>query len=54
MAETAEMAETNFVEFKGNYCVFVADWLKTKGIYKLKYIKLYLQTTIQYITDVAC
>ena len=36
MAETAETAETsNFDEFKGKYCVFVADWLKTKGLHKL-------------------
>ena len=31
----AEIAETNFDEFKGTYCVFVADWLKTKGLHKL-------------------
>ena len=30
------MAETsNFEEFKGKDCVFVADWLKTKGLHKL-------------------
>ena len=29
MAETAEMS--NFDEFKGNDCVFVADWLGTKA-----------------------
>ena len=28
-------AETNFDEFKGKYCAFVADWLKTKGPHKL-------------------
>ena len=34
----AEMAETShFDEFKGKGkdCVFVADWLKTKGLHKL-------------------
>ena len=39
MAETAEKAETaetsNVDEFKGKDCVFVADWLKTKGLHKL-------------------
>ena len=30
----AEMAETSsFDEFKGKDCVFVADWLKTKGLH---------------------
>ena len=33
MAETAETS--NFDEFKGKDCVFVADWLKTKGLQKL-------------------
>ena len=33
MAETAETS--NFDEFKGKYCVFVVDWLKTKGLHKL-------------------
>ena len=33
MAETAETS--NFDEFKGKDCVFVADWLKTKGLHKL-------------------
>ena len=33
MIETAETS--NFDEFKGKDCVFVADWLKTKGLYKL-------------------
>ena len=28
-------AETNSDEFKGKDCVFVVDWLKTKGIHKL-------------------
>ena len=28
-------AETNFDEFKGKDCVFVVDWLKTKGLHKL-------------------
>ena len=27
----AETAETNFDEFKGKDCVFVADWLKSKA-----------------------
>ena len=32
----AEKEETsNFDEFKGKDCVFVADWLKTKGLHKL-------------------
>ena len=31
----AETTETNFDEFKGKDCVFVADWLKTKGLHKL-------------------
>ena len=40
MAETAEIAAetagtSNFDEFKGKDCVFVADWLKTKGLCKL-------------------
>ena len=30
----SEMAETNFNEFKGKDCVFMADWLKTKGQHK--------------------
>ena len=30
------MAETsNFDEFKGKVGIFVADWLKTKGLHKL-------------------
>ena len=30
------MAETsNFDEFKGKDCMFVVDWLKTKGLHKL-------------------
>lgn len=29
------MVETNFNEFKGKSCVFVADWLETKGLHKL-------------------
>ena len=33
MAETAETS--NFDEFKGKDCLFVADWLKTKGLHKL-------------------
>ena len=33
MAETAETSI--FDEFKGKDCVFVADWLKTKGLHKL-------------------
>ena len=31
----AETAERNFDEFKGKACVFVAEWLKTKGLHKL-------------------
>ena len=31
----AETAETNFDEFKRKDCVFVAYWLKTKGLHKL-------------------
>ena len=31
----AETAETNYNEFKRKDCVFVADWLKTKGLHKL-------------------
>ena len=31
----AETAETNFDEFKRKDCLFVADWLKTKGLHKL-------------------
>ena len=31
-----ETAEANFDEFKGKDCVFVADWLKTKGLHKLR------------------
>ena len=26
---------SNFDEFKGKDCVFVADWFKTKGLHKL-------------------
>ena len=33
MVETAETS--NFDEFRGNDCVFVAYWLKTKGLHKL-------------------
>ena len=33
MEETAEASSCD--EFKGNDCVFVADWLKTKGLHKL-------------------
>ena len=29
------LSETNFDEVKGKDCVFVADWLKTKGLHKL-------------------
>ena len=35
MAETAEMMETNFDEFKGRDYEFVTDWLKTKDLHKL-------------------
>ena len=31
----AETAETNFDEFKGKDCVFVAVWLKNRGLHKL-------------------
>ena len=31
----ATQASLNFDEFKGKDCVFVADWLKTKGLHKL-------------------
>ena len=38
-AETAETAEmSNFDECKGKDCVFVADWLKTKGLYELRFL----------------
>ena len=30
----AVTAETNFDEFRGKDCVFVADWLKTKGLHQ--------------------
>ena len=33
MAETAE--KSNVDNFKKNDCVFVAEWLKTKGLHKL-------------------
>ena len=33
MAATAEAS--NFDEIKGKDCVFVTDWLKTKGLRKL-------------------
>ena len=33
-----ETAETNFDELKGKDYVFVADWLKTKGLHKLCFI----------------
>ena len=33
MAETAERSNSD--EFKGKECVFVGDWLKTKGLHKL-------------------
>ena len=33
-----ETAETNFDEFKGKVCVFVADWLKTKGLHKICFV----------------
>ena len=34
-----ETAKTNFDEliFKGKGCVFVAEWLKTKGLDKLRF-----------------
>ena len=31
----AMTAETNFDEFKGKDCVFVAEWLKSKGLQAL-------------------
>ena len=31
----SETAETNFDEFKGKDCVFVANWLKKKGLHRL-------------------
>ena len=34
-ADFPETAKTNFDEFKGKDCVFVAEWLKTKGLHKL-------------------
>ena len=34
-ADFPETAETNFDEFKGKDCVFVGEWLKTKGVHKL-------------------
>ena len=33
MTETAEMS--NFDEFKGKDCAFVAEWLKAKSLHKL-------------------
>ena len=30
-----ETAEINFDEFQGKDCVFVPDWLKTKGLHKI-------------------
>ena len=41
MAETGETS--NFDEFKGKDCVFVAGWLKTKGLHKLcvPYLKVF-------------
>ena len=30
----AETAETKFDEFKRKDCVFVLDWLKTKGLHR--------------------
>ena len=33
MAETTETS--NFDEFNGKDCVFMADWLKTKSLHKL-------------------
>ena len=33
VAETPETS--NFDEFKGKDCVFVVNWLKTKGLHKL-------------------
>ena len=42
-ADYLETAETNSGEFKGNDCVFVAEWLKTKGLHKLNvpYLKAF-------------
>ena len=34
-ADFPERAKTSFDEFKGKDCVFVAKWLKTKGLHKL-------------------
>ena len=34
-ADFPETTKTNFDEFKGKDCVFVANWLKTKGLHKL-------------------
>ena len=34
-ADFPEMAEINFDEFNGKDCVFLAQWLKTKGLHKL-------------------
>ena len=31
----SETAETNFDEFKGKDCVFMAEWSKTKGLHRL-------------------
>ena len=41
MVETA--GTSNFDEFKGKDCIFVADWLKTKGLHKLcsNYLKVF-------------
>ena len=30
-ADFPETVETNFDEFEGKDCIFVAEWLKTKG-----------------------
>ena len=33
-ADFPETVKTNFDEFKGKDCVFVAEWLKGKGLHK--------------------
>ena len=38
-----DTVKANFDEFKGKDCVFVAEWLKTKGLHKLNvpYLKVF-------------
>ena len=51
----AETAVTNFDDFREKDCVFVADWLKTKGLHKLySVLKVFKKDLYLYYINMCC